>query len=545
MSFSGRKCCPRFESPPENALLFMDDSLPKLHELMSISFRDLASQPNVAATGRKIVGCVASDLDVRSNEAECLFTLSPTESVRLRFCFVGFPVDCIRRGDELTIINPVAAQVYGSSSACLVCSDCRCVLNVTRAASFSANDWKDLGNAYFRRTQIYEAILCYSYGIRCDAQNVACFANRAECFLRIRCWERALHDSNRVLELDPSHAKGRNRRDLALASLGRHAELSESFDAASRQRVKDESEGIFRSPIRDLDPHPTYFCSSMLRFQRCTDTQKGSGVYATCDIPAGTLLLVENPFACASDTELGLDELDYLRRTQGEKTRLLFSPRTLLLKAKLWQRLTVDPESFESVKWMRGLESKHAEELRMSDMDDWIKYNAFEGASVAGMYPLAAQWNHSCLPNCVWYIDTSVLVMVSCANIKATEECCDGYFHYASFDERQRTSRSMGFVCRCSRCALESTIPRPHARHAFLDASNMHHLSDADYVRLNMAQLSEFGLVDSRNVFRFFQSSSHLGRLLHAAEGCQSEATLAVLKDAERAVHQIQSWFPQ
>lgn len=73
-----------------------------------------------------------------------------------------------------------------------------------------ANDYKTLGNSCFVNKEYAKAIEFYGKGLRiCKKEDsINLFANRAVCYIKLDCFQKALNDTIAVLEQDPLHEKG-------------------------------------------------------------------------------------------------------------------------------------------------------------------------------------------------------------------------------------------------------------------------------------------------------------------------------------------------
>eukprot|EP00746_Dinoflagellata_sp_MGD_P055565 gnl/MRDRNA2_/MRDRNA2_241624_c0_seq1.p1 gnl/MRDRNA2_/MRDRNA2_241624_c0~~gnl/MRDRNA2_/MRDRNA2_241624_c0_seq1.p1 ORF type:complete len:356 (+),score=55.88 gnl/MRDRNA2_/MRDRNA2_241624_c0_seq1:147-1070(+) len=82
-----------------------------------------------------------------------------------------------------------------------------------------------------------------------------------------------------------------------------------------------------------------------------------------------------------------------------------------------------------------------------------------------GLYPSAAMLNHSCAPNCLWFVDTGgVLVVETTQIVKKGQELTIPYLPVsrsidtAASDRRSRLKDVFGFTCMCQRCTAEDTV---------------------------------------------------------------------------------------
>ncbi len=93
------------------------------------------------------------------------------------------------------------------------------------------------------------------------------------------------------------------------------------------------------------------------------------------------------------------------------------------------------------------------------------RQNPFHSKSTLGWYPLGSMFNHSCLPNCLWYLIGDCLFIYVCAsNIRQGDELTISYcpLWISSLNERTSQLRQFGIhTCRCLLCSYDrSNMPQ-------------------------------------------------------------------------------------
>ena len=88
----------------------------------------------------------------------------------------------------------------------------------------SADDFRRTGNDYFASNDFVAAVDKYSSGIKLEPNNVTLLANRAEAYLRLNQFGKALADVEIVLKHEPNHNKAAFRNGKALCGLKRYQE---------------------------------------------------------------------------------------------------------------------------------------------------------------------------------------------------------------------------------------------------------------------------------------------------------------------------------
>eukprot|EP01094_Clydonella_sp_ATCC50884_P018019 TRINITY_DN3258_c0_g1_i5.p1 TRINITY_DN3258_c0_g1~~TRINITY_DN3258_c0_g1_i5.p1 ORF type:complete len:125 (-),score=43.23 TRINITY_DN3258_c0_g1_i5:82-456(-) len=98
---------------------------------------------------------------------------------------------------------------------------------------------KEDGNTAFRAGHVQQAIVCYSEALMLKDDMPLVLSNRAQCFLKLGEYEKALADSSRVVELEPELVKGWFRKGLSLSGLERHQEAVDAFEKALKLAPND------------------------------------------------------------------------------------------------------------------------------------------------------------------------------------------------------------------------------------------------------------------------------------------------------------------
>ncbi|CAF3873664.1 unnamed protein product [Rotaria sordida] len=91
--------------------------------------------------------------------------------------------------------------------------------------------------------------------------------------------------------------------------------------------------------------------------------------------------------------------------------------------------------------------------------------NPFRSKSTLGWYPLGSMFNHSCLPNCLWYlIGDNLFIYVCASNIRQGDELTISYcpLWISSLNQRTFQLRQFGITsCRCLLCSYDrSNMPQ-------------------------------------------------------------------------------------
>nr|XP_023019143.1 sperm-associated antigen 1 [Leptinotarsa decemlineata] len=101
-------------------------------------------------------------------------------------------------------------------------------------AIFYSNREKEKGNEFFKTGDYVDALQCYTNSIKIKA-NVNNLNNRAATFLKLKKYQEALEDCERVLNLEKNNLKARLRKAEALEKLQRFEEALESVEFVIRK----------------------------------------------------------------------------------------------------------------------------------------------------------------------------------------------------------------------------------------------------------------------------------------------------------------------
>lgn len=96
------------------------------------------------------------------------------------------------------------------------------------------------GNDMFRANDFMQAAAEYTASINLDPTVAAVFANRSQCWLKLGNHEKALADAEKVIELDPSNAKGWFRKGMSLHAMERYPEAIPALAEAEKLDPKNK-----------------------------------------------------------------------------------------------------------------------------------------------------------------------------------------------------------------------------------------------------------------------------------------------------------------
>ena len=284
---------------------------------------------------------------------------------------------------------------------------------------------------------------------------------------------------------------------------------------------------------------PRVDAASFLSNTRIRDSPgRGRGLFATCDISAGEIVMCEKAFCVVWGLESeALTAMTYDVRDD----RIRVSP--VGLSKSIVQKLLSNPSQIEKVmdlysdyqgdeKNVFGTEDGPiVDTFRVHDI---VSRNAFglgsqfgeQGAKDAstGLWIWTAYVNHSCIPNVKKEFVGDLMVLRATRSVVAGEEILHSYVESRDYEARKRAlMTTWGFECNCSLCAAE----RPDD--SAVKKKRLELASDAE------AFVGKENWVDVKRL-----TISKVQRLERATNDTSNSE---VYKDVPRAVRSIQEWL--
>jgi hypothetical protein len=171
---------------------------------------------------------------------------------------------------------------------------------------------------------------------------------------------------------------------------------------------------------------------------------QGLGCFSTAPLPAGTLILSETPLFSVRE------------------------PRTNSAVTTAFSQLTNSQQEYYLTLYAQDAVARGDQQVI-----DIFNSNAWQTASSTSICPLAARFNHACVPNAsfAWNPRLSQITIHAIVAIPANEQIVLSYERpYQTLDARRDKLAAYGFVCSCIACdsdAIASDIRR--ARMVVLD----------------------------------------------------------------------------
>ncbi|CAB4382225.1 unnamed protein product [Rhizophagus irregularis] len=382
----------------------------------------------------------------------------------------------------------------------------------------SADDFRQSGNKYFVSNDFAAAVDEYSSGIKLDPNNATLLANRAEAYLRLNQFDKALNDVEIVLKNEPDHLKAAFRKGKALCGLKRYQEVIvvlkdldlkmqintdnsitpvkqstktllkhvEMLDSESRYGKYDYIKIIdeFCEKVKINQENDDWVCETGPRLDHADFLigdievrpvkKKGRGWVAKRDISEGTLLIASKAFEIVYGNEAPLSyrSIDFTSKTMITATHSE-------LVARIARKLIAEPDLCQEVyKLYAGPEIENLGEnsVDVRKIEKIIKYNFFETKdqwgimnstkensrltkdSGAGLWIMPSFFNHSCVDtNVEQLIIGDMIFLRTCQPVLSGKELVLSYCSpLGSYDERSNSLRLHGIKnCSCRLCNLE------------------------------------------------------------------------------------------
>ncbi|GBC08897.1 hypothetical protein RclHR1_08470008 [Rhizophagus clarus] len=381
----------------------------------------------------------------------------------------------------------------------------------------SADDFRQSGNKYFVSNDFVAACDEYSNGIELDSLNVTLLANRAEAYLRLNQFDKALNDVEIALKHEPDHLKAAFRKGKALCGLKRYQEAiitlkdldlkmqistdssissikqstkillkhAEMLDSESRYGKYDYIKIIdeFCEKVKLNQDSDNWVCETGPRLDHADFLiddieirpvkKKGRGWVSKRDIPEGTLLMVSKAFEVVYGNEAPLSyrSIDFTSKTMITATHSELTTR-------IAQRLIAEPDLCQEVyKLYAGPETENLRKDLLYSVDvrrieKIVKYNYFETRDQwdvikhtkensrltkdpgAGLWILPSYFNHSCVDtNVEQLIIGNMMFIRSCRPILSGEELILSYCSRMDTYEERSNSLRLHGIKNCS-CRL-------------------------------------------------------------------------------------------
>ncbi|KAG0585784.1 hypothetical protein KC19_2G038800 [Ceratodon purpureus] len=380
----------------------------------------------------------------------------------------------------------------------------------------NANDLRVLGNLCFGEENYQGAADLYTRSLRlaedeekrqgklvCSREIILGYSNRAEAYIRLQEFDKALADAKKALLRDPSHLKSLFRKGRALLGLSHYEQALTTLQAAAPRAPSDRdlqaalhesSTAVQQSCHGHYDLSHYYLkgkqmgesphCADYIGPVIVTDVGRGRGrgLVLTKDVEAGELLLVSNPIMFlplqyGDQTRNDISQAFVNGKVQEGFRKIIESSHshnkgleklpTLYDGEKALPAPSVHQTHFESASHLDAAHIRRVIQLNAINGDATMGWKNLPGSGEQdqkvehwGLWWLPSFINHSCLPSSSPILVGKALFVFASRDLRAGDEVTRPYFDiFQPLEQRKELSaKGWGFICYCPRCKLEDAL---------------------------------------------------------------------------------------
>ena len=371
-----------------------------------------------------------------------------------------------------------------------------------RTESKSCEDHKAQGNEFFKSEKYKEAINSYTEAIRHNKINPIYWSNRAQCYIKLKQFERALSDAEQATLLDNKSDKFKYRLAMAWSGLGDHEESCKILES-----IKDMTSELTAALVKErilfgITRGEFDFEEMARKAKKCEEieigefvgsisiessSKHGHAMIATRDIKKGDLISVSKAAGFVSQSkDKDLKETPFMEATP-------VGPMTTLRAKLLIQSLTKSvvesklaafrvfplynkrthhehiPIQYYTSKGYTCIRNKDVPPYQMQQLRDIatrseFSYTPFYDVSgyirPSGVWPILSYFNHTCIGNFWQKCYRDILIIRACTDIPEGEELTTSYIDTYAFqtmeDRRLKLEHAWDWHCNCYLCEFES-----------------------------------------------------------------------------------------
>jgi ankyrin repeat protein len=124
-------------------------------------------------------------------------------------------------------------------------------LNITEADKAKGTEWKDKGNAFYKKKDFKSAIEAYSKGLEMDPTNHVIYSNRSACFHALEDYDSCLKDAEICRRLVPQWIKGCYRLATARFALGKYEDAAvAAYEGLQIDQSNDELKSLLQRAVK-------------------------------------------------------------------------------------------------------------------------------------------------------------------------------------------------------------------------------------------------------------------------------------------------------
>ena len=371
-----------------------------------------------------------------------------------------------------------------------------------RTESKSCENHKAEGNEFFKSGNYKEAINSYTEAIRHNDNNPIYWSNRAQCYIKLKQFEKALSDAEQASQLDNKSPKFKYRLAMAWSGLGDHEESCKILKSI-KSMTSELTATIVKERILFGNTRGEFDFEEMAKkAKKCEEIEIGEFVgsisiensskhghtmIATRDIKKGDLISVSKALGFVSQSKgKDLKETPFMEANPTDKgttlrTKLLIQSLTeSVVESKLAafrvlplynmrnhdERIPIQYYTSKGYTCIRDKDVPpyQAQQLRDIVTNSEFSYTPFYDIPgyirPSGVWPILSYFNHTCIGNFWQKCYRDILIIRACTDIPEGEEVTtsyiDTYAYLTMKDRRFKLKLGWDWRCNCDLCEFES-----------------------------------------------------------------------------------------
>ena len=349
----------------------------------------------------------------------------------------------------------------------------------------SCEDHKREGNEFFKSEKYKEAINSYTEAIRHNEVNPIYWSNRAQCYIKLKQFEKALSDAEQATLLDNKSAKFKYRLAMAWSGLGDHEESCKILESIE-EMTSELTAALVKERILFGNTRGEFDFEEMARkAKKCEEieigefvgsisiessSKHGHAMIATRDIKKGDLISVSKAAGFVSHSE---DEdfdkttkllIQSLMKSVVESKLTAFRVLPLYNKRTHHEHIPIQYYTSKGYTYIPDeLSPYKMQQLCFIAISCQFSYTSLYDVSGywhSGVWPILPHFNHTCIGNFWKKCYRDILIIRACTDIPEGEEVTTSYIDTYTFQtmKDRKLSLKLGWSwrCNCDLCEFES-----------------------------------------------------------------------------------------
>ena len=389
-----------------------------------------------------------------------------------------------------------------------------------KTESKSCEDHKREGNEFFKSEKFKEAINSYTEAIRHNEINPIYWSNRAQCYIRLKQFEKALSDAEQATLLDNKSDKFKYRLAMAWSGLGDHEESCKILE--SIEGMTSFTAALVKERILFGNTRGEFDFEEMARkAKKCEEieigefvgsisiessSKHGHAMIATRDIKKGDLISVSKAAGFVSQSkdkdlkEIPFREVSPTGETTSMRTKLLIQSLTesvvesklaafrvfpLFNKRDHHEHIPIQYYTSKGYTYIRDKDVPPYQMQQLRDIATRSEYSYtphFDKPGYirpSGVWPILPYFNHSCIGNFWQKCYRDILIIRACTDIpegaELTTSFIDTYAFITMEDRKFKLEFGWDWHCNCDLCEFESN---PRLKDALQRAVLLHNRAE-------------------------------------------------------------------